>query len=137
MTELEDFCRSRPAYRHRLTSSRRVDNDPWPSDMQKDEEFQNRALAGLLTDYGVQTDFEQRVCRRKLDADVDGIVMVLEAETGFHRMSQAINDADARLKQELAVAVFAVCYPADVNWHNLAQSTTRAVLCPYKEVTPR
>ena len=94
------------------------------SDMQKDEEFQNRALAGLLTDYGVQTDFEQRVGRRKLDAvaDVDGIRVVLEAEIGFHRRAQAIKDADARLKQKLAVAVFAVCYPADVNEHNLAQS---------------
>ncbi len=42
-------------------------------------------------------------------AEVDGLRVVLEVETGFHRKAQAIKDADARLRQKLAAVVFAVC----------------------------
>ena len=48
--------------------------------------------------------------------------IVLEAETGFHRKAQAIKDADARLRQGLTTAVFAVCYPDGVTEHNLADA---------------
>ena len=53
----------------------------------KQEEFQNRALAKLLAERGIVTDFEQRRGRKRVDvvAEVDGLRMALEAETGFHR----------------------------------------------------
>ena len=84
--------------------------------MSKQEDFQNRKLAKLLAELGLSTDFEQKAGRRRMDvvADVDGLRVVLEAETGFHRKAQAIKDADARLRQKLATVVFAVCYP---RWH--------------------
>ena len=41
----------------------------------------------------------------------------------FHRKAQAIKDSDARLRQRLATAVFAVCYPDGVTEDNLAEST--------------
>ena len=53
-------------------------------------------------------------------ADVDGLRVVLEAETGHNRRQQAIKDADARLRQELTNIVFAVCYPDDTTTDNLA-----------------
>ena len=89
--------------------------------MNKQEDFQNRVLAHLLTERGVPADFEQRAGRRRLDvvAEVEGLRVVLEAETGFHRKAQAIKDADARLRQKLATVAFAVCYPADVTEDNL------------------
>ena len=91
----------------------------------KQEDFQNRALALLLRRHGLQTDFEQRAGRKRMDvvADVDGLRIVLEAETGFHRKAQAIKDADARLRQGLTVAVFAVCYPNGVTEENLGDAT--------------
>ena len=91
----------------------------------KREEFQNRKLALLLADQGLDTDFEQRAGRRQMDvvAQVEGLRVVLEAETGFHRKAQAIKDADARLRQKLTTAVFAVCYPVGVTEDNLAEST--------------
>ena len=87
----------------------------------KQEDFQNRALALLLRQHGVATDYEQRAGRKRMDivAQVDGLRIVLEAETGFHRKAQAIKDADARLRQGLTVAVFAVCYPKGVTEDNL------------------
>ena len=93
--------------------------------MNKQEDFQNRALAKLLTERGVPADYEQRGGRKRMDvvADVDGLRVVLEAETGFHRKSQAIKDADARLRQGLTTAVFAVCYPTGVTEDNLAEAT--------------
>ncbi len=93
--------------------------------MAKQEDFQNRALARILTDLGVPTDFERREGRRRIDmvADVDGLRIVLEAETGFHRKAQAIEDADARLRQQLTTAVFAVCYPDGVTEENLPDAT--------------
>ena len=93
--------------------------------MNKQEDFQNRALAHLLTEQGVAADFEQRAGRRRMDvvADVDGLRVVLEAETGFDRKAQAIKDADARLRQRLATVVFAVCYPDGVTEDNLAEAT--------------
>ena len=93
--------------------------------MNKQEDFQNRALAHLLTERGVPADFEQRAGRRRMDvvADVEGLRVVLEAETGFDRKAQAIKDADARLRQRLATVVFAVCYPDGVTEDNLAEAT--------------
>ena len=93
--------------------------------MNKQEEFQNRALAQLLEERGVRADFEQRRGRRRVDvvADVDGLRIPLEAETGFHRKTQAIRDADARLRQGLASVVFAVCYPSGVTEDSLADAT--------------
>ena len=95
------------------------------STMQKQEDFQNRALAQLLTGLGIPSDFERRAGRRRMDvvANVDGLRVVLEAETGFHRKAQAIRDADARLRQKLATVVFAVCYPDDVTEANLPEAT--------------
>ena len=91
----------------------------------KQEDFTNRALAKLLGQHGLVTDFEQRAGRKKIDvvAIVDGLRVVLEAETGFGRKAQAIKDADARLRQGLTVAVFAVCYPDDVTEDNLPDAT--------------
>ena len=93
--------------------------------MNKQEDFQNRALALLLTERGIAADFEQRAGRRRMDivAEVEGLRVVLEAETGFHRKAQAIKDADARLRQRLATVVFAVCYPDGVTEDNLAEAT--------------
>lgn len=91
----------------------------------KQEDFRNRALALLLRQQGLDTDFEQRAGRKRMDvvAQVDGLRIVLEAETGFHRKAQAIKDADARLRQGLTVAVFAVCYPDGATEENLADAT--------------
>ena len=75
--------------------------------MNKQEEFRNRALAKLLSERGVAADYEQRGARKKMDvvAEVDGLRIVLEAETGFHRKAQAIKDSDARLRQKLLATV--------------------------------
>ena len=91
----------------------------------KQEDFQNRALALLLREHGIVTDFEQRAGRRRMDvvAEVDGLRIVLEAETGFQRKAQAVRDADARLRQGLTTAVFAVCYPRGVTEDSLADAT--------------
>ena len=93
--------------------------------MSKQEDFQNKVLADLLTARGVPSDYEQRAGRKRMDvvAEVDGLRVVLEAETGFGRKAQAIKDADARLRQGLATVVFAVCYPDDVTESNLADAT--------------
>ena len=93
--------------------------------MNKQEDFKNRALAHLLAERGIPADFEQRAGRKRMDvvADVEGLRVVLEAETGFHRKAQAIKDADARLRQRLATVVFAVCYPDDVTEDNLLEAT--------------
>ena len=56
-------------------------------------------------------------------AEVEGLRVALEAETGFRRKAQAIKDADARLRQRLATVVFAVCYPESVTEYNLAEAT--------------
>ena len=93
--------------------------------MKKREDFQNRALANLLIEQGVPADYEQSAGRKRMDvvANVEGLRVVLEAETGFHRKSQAIKDADARLRQKLTTIVFAVCYPEEVTEDNLARVT--------------
>ena len=93
--------------------------------MPKPEPFQNRALAHLLRAGGVPADYEQRRGSRQIDvvAEVDGLEVFLEAETGFERKAQAIKDADARLRQKLAVIAFAVCYPAGVTEDNLVKAT--------------
>ena len=72
----------------------------------KQEDFTNRALALLLQEQGVAADFEQRGGRKRMDvvAEVEGLRVVLEAETGFHRKAQAVKDADARLRQRLTTA---------------------------------
>ena len=89
----------------------------------KQEDFTNRALALLLQAQGLAADYEQRGGRKKMDVvvDVEGLRVVLEAETGFHRKAQAIKDADARLRQRLATVVFAVCYPDGVTEDNLSR----------------
>ena len=91
----------------------------------KQEDFQNRTLALLHSKQGVAADFEQREGRRRMDvvAEVEGLRVILEAETGFHRKAQAIKDADARLRQRLATTMFAVCYPDGVTEDKLAEST--------------
>ena len=96
--------------------------------MNKQEDFQNRALAKLLTERGIPADYEQRGGTRKMDvvAEVDGLRVVLEAETGFHRKAQAIKDADARLRQKLTTVVFAVCYPTGVTEDNCWQPAKMA-----------
>ena len=93
--------------------------------MPKPEPFQNRVLAHLLRAGGVPADYEQRRGSRQIDivAEVDGLEVFLEAETGFDRKAQAIKDADARLRQKLAVVTFAVCYPVGVTEDNLAGAT--------------
>ena len=93
--------------------------------MNKQEDFQNRALAKLLSERGVAADFEKRGGRKRMDvvAEVEGLRVVLEAETGFHRKAQAIKDADARLRQKLATVVFAVCYPDGITEDNLTEAT--------------
>ena len=82
-------------------------------------------MAHLLTEHGVAADFEQRRGRKRMDvvAEVEGLRVALEAETGFRRKAQAIKDADARLRQRLATVVFAVCYPEGVTEDNLAEAT--------------
>ena len=91
----------------------------------KQEACTNRALALLLQAQGLAADYEQRGGRKKMDVvvDVEGLRVVLEAETGFHRKAQAIKDADARLRQRLTTVVFAVCYPDGVTEDNLASAT--------------
>ena len=91
----------------------------------KQEDFLNRALALLLREHGVAADYEQRAGRKRMDivANVDGLRVVLEAETGFPRKAQAIKDADARLRQGLTVAVFALCYPQGATEENLGGAT--------------
>ena len=93
--------------------------------MKKQEDFQNRALAMLLKERGIDADFEKRSGRKRIDVvtNVDGLTVVLEAETGFHRRAQAIKDADARLRQRLATVAFAVCYPEGVTEDNLVDAT--------------
>ena len=87
----------------------------------KKEDFTHRALALLLRQQGLEADFEQKAGRKRLDvvAHVDGLRVVLEAETGFHKKAQVIKDADARLTQRLTTAVFAVCYPTGVTEETL------------------
>ncbi len=63
-----------------------------------------------------------------VEAVVDGLTIVLEAETGYHRTAQAIKDADARLRQGIAIIAFAVCYPSDVTEENMAQASLRWTL---------
>ena len=77
------------------------------------EELLNGELARLLSSFDIPAEPEVGESGRRMDvvAEVDGLRIVLEAETGFHRKPQAVRDADARLKQGLTVVVFAVCYP--------------------------
>ena len=91
----------------------------------KQEEFTNRMLALLLEEQGLSADYEQRAGRKKIDvvAQVEGLRVVLEAETGFQRKAQAVKEADARLTQRLATVAFAVCYPTGVTEQTLSEST--------------
>jgi len=90
-----------------------------------DENLLNGELARLLTKTGVPANAERRELKRRMDvvATVDGLRVVLEAETGFGAKRQAIRDADARLKQELTTLVFAVCYPDGATVDALAEAT--------------
>ncbi len=88
------------------------------------ENLLNGELADLLTDAGVPAQAEVKQGNRRLDvlADVDGLHVVLEAETGFDKQAQAIKDADARFKQGLTTLAFAVCYPSGATVGSLADA---------------
>ncbi len=77
------------------------------------ENLLNGQLADLLNEAGIPAQAEVKQGNRRLDilADVDGLRVVLEAEAGHSKRNEAIKDADARLKQNLTVIAFAVCYP--------------------------
>ncbi len=94
------------------------------------ENLLNGELAILLTDAGVPAQPEVKQGNRRLDvlADVDGLRVVLEAETGFDKRTQAIKDADARFKQNLTTLAFAVCYPAGATVGSLASSQVQWLL---------
>ncbi len=99
-----------------MTTGRRRQHDQ--------EELLNGELARLLTQQGIPCKPERRQGRRRVDvvANVDGLRVFLEAETGFHQKAQAIKDADARLRQGLTVVVFAVCYPEGATVDSLASA---------------
>ncbi len=86
------------------------------------EPFLNRQLAKLLTQNGIPSAREQKRGRKQIDvvATVEGVGVVLEGETGFHKKAQAIKDADARLRQGLATVAFAVCYTEGTTEDTLA-----------------
>ena len=88
------------------------------------EHLLNGELANLLSDAGVPAQAEVKQGNRRLDilADVDGLRVVLEAETGFDKQAQAIKDADARFKQGLTTLAFAVCYPAGATVDSLGDA---------------
>lgn len=88
------------------------------------ENLLNGELADLLADAGVPAQAEVKQGNRRLDvlADVDGLRVVLEAETGFDKQAQAIKDADARFKQGLTTLAFAVCYPSGATTGSLADA---------------
>ena len=90
-----------------------------------DEQLLNGELARLLREQGVPAEPERREKRKKMDvvATVDGVRVVLEAETGFGKKRQAIKDADARLRQGLTNLVFAVCYPEGMTVATMAGAT--------------
>ena len=94
------------------------------------ENLLNGELAQLLTDAGVPAQAEVKQGNRRLDvlADVDGLRVVLEAETGFDKQAQAIKDADARFKQGLTTLAFAVCYPSGATVGSLASSDLQWLL---------
>ena len=98
--------------------------------MKKQEDFKNRALSMLLKELGVDCDYEQRIGRKRLDivANVDGLRVILEAETGYHKRAQAIKDADARLRQKLTIAAIALCYPENVTEENMGELPLRWTL---------
>lgn len=87
-----------------------------------DEQLLNGELARLLRSQGIPADAEQRERGKKMDvvATVDGLRVVLEAETGINKKRQAIRDADARLEQGLTNLVFAVRYPDGTKLTELA-----------------
>ena len=91
----------------------------------KQEDFTNRSLALLLKEQGLDADYEQRAGRKKIDVviQVEGLRVVLEAETGHQRRAQAIKEADDRLRQSLATLAFALYYPNGVTEENLPQQT--------------
>ena len=94
------------------------------------ENLLNGELADLLTKAGVPAQAEVKQGNRRLDvlADVEGLRVVLEAETGFDKQAQAIKDADARFKQGLTTLAFAVCYPSGATVGELADSELRWLL---------
>lgn len=85
------------------------------------EEILNGELARLLTVHGVPSKPEQRRSNRRIDiiAVVDGLEVAIECETGFDKRTQAVKDADARFRQDLATLAFAVCYPSGASVEDL------------------
>jgi len=94
------------------------------------ENLLNGELAKLLSDAGIPAEAEVRQGKRRLDivADVDGLRVVLEAETGSDKQTQAIKDADARFKQNLTTLAFALCYPAGATVDTLPSSNLQWLL---------
>lgn len=94
------------------------------------EELLNGELARLLTAHGVKADAEQWRGTRRIDvvAEIDGLEIAVECETGFDKRAQATKDADARFRQHLATLAFAVCYPADATVGDLGSADLRWVL---------
>ena len=78
------------------------------------EDLLNGELARLLREHGIAAEPEVRERGRRMDvvADIDGVRVVLEAETGYPaKRRQAVREADARLRQGLTSLALAVCYP--------------------------
>ena len=65
------------------------------------EELLNAELARLLTGLEVPAEPERREGGKRMDvvADVDGLRVVLEAESGFHRKRQAVAGLELREPQ--------------------------------------
>ena len=91
------------------------------------EDLLNGKLEELLRDAGIPAEAEVPSARHRLDIKVvlANFVIVLEAETGFSadKKRSARSDALARLEQEHADAVIAVCYPAKAERRTLSSDT--------------
>ena len=91
------------------------------------ENLLNGRLADLLEQLGIPSIPEKAERGKRMDvvATVEGLRVVLEAETGFGRTNQAVRDADERLRQGLTSVVFAVCYPDGATRDGLETATFR------------
>ena len=90
------------------------------------EDLLNGELARLLREHDVPADPEVRERGKRMDvaADVEGVRVVLEAETGDPaKRRQAVREADARLRQGLTALALAVCYPGGATVAGLRDAT--------------
>ena len=94
------------------------------------EEILNGELARLLAELGIEANAEQQRGTRRIDvvAEIDGLEIAVECETGFAKRAEAVKDADARFRQHLATLAFAVCYPVDATVDNLGSADLKWVL---------